>query len=251
MLNMPELVLELLGQGIVLLVAVVTWGLANKWRDRRTRSHRYWTQALLVAICLGATFNVATTWQTHLTQQSSQARLSRIDRGVEQLVALARERNPALSEKDALNEVVEELRALRQATSDLGFELEGVRRYGSVAELNAFGLKGLAGSGLKESSPISRVLENAYIREEREGQVRIFPRCDTTGATAFDDAATLNPDFPFAYWGLAVCGYYRGDPSWRVHAEQAVTIFQHTTQIAGHKPDHDDALKELTALLSQ
>ena len=250
MLSMPDIVLKLLGPVFVLLTAAIAWGLDNKWRDRRTRNRRRWIRALLAVIILGSLVNGATIWHGHIEEQTLQQRMARIDEGVTELVTLARERNPGLTEHEALNEVIEELLTLRERTSGLALELQGLKRYSSVAELDAFGLSGMAGLGLKETSAISRVLENAYLRKGREGQVRSFPRCDSVGTAAFEDAATLNPDFPFAHWALAVCAHSDKDPSWQVHAQRAITILEHTTQIAGHHPHHDAALKELMKLLS-
>lgn len=200
---MLDLALKLLAQVSVLAIAAIAWGLDHGWRDRHTRSHRRWIQFLLVAILLGSAFGIATTWNSHLADQANQQRLARLDEGVTELVSLARERNPSLSEQDALTEVVDELRTLRETTSDLQFQLHGVKRYGSVAELNVFGLTGLAkrGSGLSETSPLSTALADAYVTTNRAGRERIFPRCDAIGVTALRNAATMDPDFPFARWG--------------------------------------------------
>ena len=251
LLDMLDLTLKLLAQISVLAIAAIVWGLDHKWRDRRTRSHRRWIQLLLAAIFLGSALAIATTWDSHLAEQANQQRVARIDEGVTKLVSMAREQNPTLSEQDALNEVVKELRTLRGRTSELQFQLQGLKRYGSVAELNVFALKGMAGSGISESSPLSTALANAYVTTNRAGQQTIFPRCDGIGTAALRNAATLSPDFPFPHWGLAVCAHSQGKPTWRAHAKRAIETLQHTTQIAGHKPDHDQALAELTALLRQ
>ncbi len=133
----------------------------------------------------------------------------------------------------------------------LEHELEGVKQYSNVAKLNGFGLTGRAGLGLKETSPLSRILEGAYTREEDGGQVKFLPRCDSKGVAAFQKAAEMNPIFPFSYWALAICAAETGDEKWRIHAERAVTILKHTTQIAGHHTHHDNALEGLKKRLGQ
>ena len=250
---MPELLLKLSGHAFVLIVAAIAWGLENKWRDRRTRVRRNWTRILLASIVLGSIINGASTWHSHGRQQMHQERIARIDQGVQELVDLARERDPGLTEQEALNEVIVELRALRKRTSVNQAELQGLKRYRVVAELNGFGLSGRVGpgSGLSETSAISLALEQAYDRKEDGGQVTFLPRCDSTGRTAFQKAATLNPDFPFAHWALALCAQQHGDPSWRSHAQRAVTILEHTTQIVGHHAHHDQVLEQLMQRLGR
>ena len=250
---MPELALKLAGNGFVLVVAAIGWGLENKWRDRRTRVRRRWTQVLLATIIAGSIINGVITWHAHDQMQVQRERIVRIDQGVKELVKLGRERDPRLTEPEALNEVIEEVQNLRKRASELEGELQGVKRYSNVAELNALGLSGKIrpGSGLRETSAISLVLEEAYVRMELEGEERLLPRCDTIGVAAFKAAARLNPDFPFAHWALAVCAEKDRNPSWRTYAERAVTILEHTTQMAGHNQNHDEALEELRKLLRQ
>ena len=107
------------------------------------------------------------------------------------------------------------------------------------------------GSGLRETSALSLTLERAYISAEVEGKEKHFPRCDEEGTAAFLEAVKINPDFPFSHWGLAVCAEQAGDREWRRYAERAVTILEHTTQIAGHHAHHDVVLKDLTEMLGQ
>ena len=253
MLSLPDLTLELLAAVFVALAALIAFAVDYKWRDRRARRHRQLIWALLWVIVLASIIGGVTTFRGHIQEQALQQRMARIDEGVEVLLGLARERDPSLSEQEALNAVIEELRTLRNRTSGLELELQGLKRYANVAELNAFGLTGIVapGSGLRETSALSMALDNAYERSVREGQIRFLPRCGSAGMAAFADAAALNPDFPFAHWALAVCAQLDGNPSWRTHAERAVTILRHTTQIAGHHPNHEEALNELMNLLSE
>ena len=144
-------------------------------------------------------------------------------------------------------------RELRERASQLEYKLEGFRQYGNIAKYNAFGLTGLAapGSGLKENSPIADALEGAYIEIEGKGGLRSYPRCDAQGINMFANVVRDFPDFPFGYWALAVCFSEESNPQWRTHAERAKEIFEHTTKIAGHKPQHDEALQEIERLLAE
>ena len=249
---MPDLALKLAAKGFILVIALLGWWLENR-HDRGTRGRRRWARALIALITAGAITDGVVTLRTHGEEQHRQERIARIDRGVNKLVELARERDPGLTEQEALSEISTEVRTLREKTSELERELEGVKRYSNVAELNAFGLSGKirAGSGLKETSVISLTLEGAYDRKEVEGQARFFPRCDNKGIAAFRKATEVNSDFPFSYWALAICAEDAGDERWRTYADGAVKILKHTTQIAGHHGHHDEALNELKKLLAQ
>ena len=218
-----------------------------------TRERRRWARALIALIVAGAIADGAVTWHTHSQEEEERERSARIEQDVQILVKLARERDPNLTEQEALREIRTEIKSLREKSSALERELEGVKRYGSVAKLNGFGLSGKvqADSGLSETSAISRALEKAYIRREEGGRVTFLPRCDSTGIGAFRKAAEINPDFPFSYWALATCGAETGDEGWRSYAKRAVTILEHTTQIAGHHGHHDGALEQLRKRLAE
>lgn len=157
---MPDLVLKLAANGFILLIAAIGWGLENKWQDRRTRARRRWARSLIVLIFAGSIVGAVVTLHSRSKEQEQQERIVRIDQGVVELVKLARERDPNLTEQEALRSISTEVRTLRRRTFKLERELDGVKQYGNVAVLNAFGLSGRirAGSGLKETSSISRAL---------------------------------------------------------------------------------------------
>lgn len=248
---MWELSLKLAATALILVIALAGWILDHKWKAGRTRAQNLWARLLLGFICAGAVVNGFVIWHSHSDGQEQKERIARIDHGVVELVKLARERNPNLTEQEALGNIAAEVRALRQRTSELDRELDGVKRYGNVAELNAFGLKGLAGSGLRETSRLSPILNEAYISRQVGGQEKFFPRCDSKGIAAFRRTAEIDPDFPFSYWALSVCAKKAGDKEWQTLAKRAITILHHTTQIAGHHQHHDEALHELKRSLEE
>ena len=250
---MPELVPKLAANLAFVAIALLGWGLEHWWRDRRTHARRRVAYCLFGLIIAGSVADGFVTWHSHNETRAQQERIARIDQGVLELVMLARERDPNLTEQEALKKIGSEVRTLRGRTSKLETQLDGVKRYGNVAKLNGMGLSGKVrpGSGLRETTSLFRVLEGAYDRKERGGQATLQIRCDDKGIAAFRKAAEINPDFPFSYWALAICGARAGDKEWRKHAKRAVTIFEHTTQIAGHHPGHDGALTGLKELLAR
>ena len=75
-------------------------------------------------------------------------------------------------------------------------------------------------------------------------------RCDQAALSKFSGVARKHPTFPFAHYALAICALGNEDPTWRQHAERALASLEHTTQIAGRNPAHDQAYEFLLAQLA-
>ena len=164
-------------------------------------------------------------------------------------MALMRERDPSLTQQEALARIVEELRELRERSADHEDQLTGLKSYGDMARLNPAGLTGIArpGSGLSESSDLSRALEGAWDVDDDNVHAA---RCDQAALGKFSGVARKHPTFPFAHYALATCALSNEDPTWRQHAERALAILEHTTQIAGRAGAHDQAYEFLLARLA-
>ena len=204
--------------------------------------------ALLIA---AAAIDGAVTVQTHGGEQEEQERAARIEEGVQELVTLAGERDPTLTEQEALREISTEIQTLRERTSELEDELKGVKRYASVAKLNMIGLTGRAGAGIRESNWVLPALEDPYAYEQRDGKTHASIRCAKEAIAIFRKASESNPDFPFSYFAVAVCKAKKGEEDWQGYAERAVTILEHTTQFAGHHKNHDWALTGLRKVMNR
>ncbi len=160
-----------------------------------------------------------------------------------------RERDPSLTQQEALARIVEELRELRERSADHEDQLTGLKSYGDMARLNPAGLTGIArpGSGLSESSDLSRALEGAWDVDDDDVHAA---RCDQAALDKFSGVARKHPTFPFAHYALAICALSNENPTWRQHAERALAILEHTTQIAGRAGAHDQAFEFLLARLA-
>ena len=261
-----ELSAELIGLLVVLSAAVIQLCLEHFWRGRPEKHRRRWVYVLTVLVIVGAIANKFGDWQTREEEREERERIERttkerellaqrerqeISTNIQDLVTLARERDPGLTELEAVRMITTEVRTLRGRTSQLEHELQGLRRYSKVAKYNALGLTGIAGVGLKENSPIARALEGAYINTEGEASAQYFPRCDAQGLTRFAHVARKFPDFPFSHWALAKCLKQAGNPQWRTHAVRAITIFEHTTRISERNQHHDEARKQIEQLLTE
>lgn len=257
---------ELIGLLVVLSAAVVQLCLEHFWREQPVQLRRRLAYLLAVLVIAGAVANKIGAWQTQVEEHEERERTERIAKEREQLaqrerqeisaniqdlVTLARERDPGLTELEAVRMITKEVRTLRGRTSQLEHELQGLRRYGRVAKYNALGLTGIAGEGLKENSPIARALKGAYINTEGEAGAQYRPRCDAQGIDRFANVARKFPDFPFSHWALAKCLKQAGNPQWRTHAVRAMTIFEQTTRIGERSSHHDQARKQMEQLLAE
>ena len=116
--------------------------------------------------------------------------------------------------------------------------------YSEVARLNMQG-KPFPDGDIAFNSPLSLMMDGTY---KLEGNTLTFYRTPDAEARLRKVIATY-PTFPFAYYGLALCLRDRGNDSWRSEMAHAREIFQITTSIPGHQPDHDDALKRINQIL--
>ena len=263
---MLGLIFGLIGLVIVLIGTLIQLYLNYFLRDRPAALQQRWAWRLAVVTCLVAVATGIGFWQTHVEDRGEVDRVERAaqERGqqaqkerqaisikIQDLVTLARDRDPSLTELEALHTVSTELRNLRENAFQLEDELHGLRRYMHFAEFNAFGLTGKAGKGLKETGRIARALEGAYDENEDDNGPNYSPRCDAEGINMFANVVRDFPDFPFSHWALTMCLGKQGNPQWRTHAERAKEILEHTTQIAKHHPHHDEALQQIERLLAE
>ena len=104
-------------------------------------------------------------------------------------------RDPSLTQQEALARIVEELRELRERSADHEDQLTGLKSYGDMARLNPAGLTGIArpGSGLSESSDLSRALEGAWDVDDDDVHAA---RCDQAALGKFSGVARKHPTFP-------------------------------------------------------
>ena len=120
-------------------------------------------------------------------------------------------------------------------------ELEDIRDYADVSRLNPSGKPFAAGFGLKHFTDISRIMEATLTEEGGE----VYFKCDDESLKRYERAIQEHPRFPFSYYAMASCLQRRGDNKCREYASKAISIFEITTRIGGHKKSHDEALKVL------
>jgi hypothetical protein len=126
-------------------------------------------------------------------------------------------------------------------------QIETIREYSDVAQLTFNGSPWIGGD-IKLNTPLSAIMEGTAT-EVTPGRFRRV--CTDEGLMKYREAIKDFPRFPFSYFWLALCLKDRSDPSWIEYARIAQQIFEHTTQIAGHHPSHDEAKKYLSEILSK
>ena len=252
--------LQLAAVGLILVASVVQLLLDYFWYDRPESRRRWLARVLVVLVAIGAIFTGVSIYLDNEVQleverlaaqryEQAQAERQDIAAQVAEVVALGRKGNPGLSEQEALQEVIKEVTLLRGEAAKLESDLEGLRRYRAYAKYDAAGRSGLAGEGLKDTNPIALALAGTYdVLETPNGQ-RYRVRCNEGALSQFQSVAQSHPDFPFSHWAIAICLARLGVPEWRVHADRALVILEHTTEITAHSPSHDEAKDMLEALL--
>ena len=93
-------------------------------------------------------------------------------------------------------------------------------------------------------TPLSLMMDGTY---KLDGNTLTFYRTPDAEARLRKVIANY-PEFPFAHYGLALCLRDRADGGWRAEMARAKEIFQITTSVPGHQPDHDDALKRINQI---
>ena len=153
--------------------------------------------------------------------------LQGLDDAVADVVACVRERDPGLTEHEALDRVID---AWRARAADREGPLTGRPMYRAVSTLGVWGASGTAGPGLREKSPLMRALEGTW--DDRDGSRDV--RCDPTALATVSAAAECPPSCPLTHDARAACAFRAGDDAWRQHVDRALEILSHPTRIAGH-----------------
>jgi hypothetical protein len=128
----------------------------------------------------------------------------------------------------------------------LNNDVNGIKNYSHVAELDIWGLGRLKGGNtISITNPTNRLMKN--ILEQKDGMISI--KSGDSILTDINKVIEISPDFPFGYWAKAQYLIRDKKIEWVVFARKAVTILEVTTTIAGHDGYHDAVLKGLKELL--
>ena len=140
---------------------------------------------------------------------------------------------------DQLGHVTEQFAQAKQLTDDLQKKQE----YSNVARYGATGLLGWAGVGLKENSPLNKIL-GPYLHDDPNN---FHWDCTPEAITAYTEAIKSERKFPFPYYYRATCNKANNAGDWQRDVEIARNTLLITTQIPGHHVNHDEILEFIDA----
>jgi len=130
--------------------------------------------------------------------------------------------------------------------SNLNLEISGMKDYSHIATLNLFGLDKMYGSmftGWK--TELYNLMSSVVLRKADHFEFKY----DDSSINVLDTVIKKYPKFPFGYYGMCEALLKRNDPNWKEFARKSLSILKITTSIDGHKPEHDQVFKALTAWL--
>ena len=274
---------EILAPVLTLCLALTQLAVDHKWSDKRTRRYRQ-VRAILVFLLFASTAATVavvrnqshesrgradqlSAMRTDAARQASEAarsiaaargQIASLEAEIRSLrlqldpfVKAATARFPQLEPSSALQRLSDDLSALSVKTRRLEGEaqflrqqVESVRDYSDVARLTFNGSE-YVGGDITFSSPLTKIMEGTFT-EVSPGRYRRV--CTDAAVAKYKKAIQEFPRFPFSYFWLALCLRDRGESPWQPHARSAYSIFEPTTQIAGHQVSHDEAKSFLAEL---
>ena len=153
------------------------------------------------------------------------------------------ELDPSLTDQQAIDRMVAEFQDSRELFAYLEDQLAGLRMYSDVAELNAFG-------GSWHCRIGSQLLQRA---DQCPGRSVGGKGRSLLSAVRSNQPRQVRAPLRAARPSRPRTTPYQSAPSgqamhlWRQHAERAVDILRHTTQIAGHHTHHDAFIESCEA----
>jgi hypothetical protein len=153
-----------------------------------------------------------------------------------------------VTDTDARKELEETKKKLQTAETTvrkLQSLADAETEYHDIAVLNMIG-KPMPDGDIAFNTPISKALEGAYNIEGTE----VTYRTDSLAEQKFRETIAVDARFPFSYVGLGVILRERNDSDWRAMLTKAKSIFEETTLIPGHHPNHDSFLKKVKEILA-
>jgi hypothetical protein len=124
--------------------------------------------------------------------------------------------------------------------------LQQQQEYFDEAKYDALGLTGLAGTGLKETTPINTMIETYVRRAPVDQSQNIYLlqwNCSNQAMSAYQETINVDVKFPFVYIYKAGCEYLHKSGDWQTDLNKAREILLITTTIPHHQKNHDDSLK--------
>lgn len=126
-------------------------------------------------------------------------------------------------------------------------DLAAIRDYSWIARLDVLGNPPGAGIGsdLQYNDELTGLLKDMYTIIDNQIRMKRGIEAEKRYLNVIESF----PKFPFGYYFLAISLKERNMDEWRTHAREAQRILKITTQIDGHRPQHDEVLEKITSWL--
>jgi len=129
-------------------------------------------------------------------------------------------------------------------------KLEDFKKYSYVSKLGPDGIDVRPNPPLTTTDKLFNLLKSTYDISGEDNHL-FYYKCDDVSLTVYKNVIDNYPNFPFSYFALAQCKKQKNQSDWKNYAIKAIEIFKITTQIGGHKSEHDGALNILNNYLNE
>ncbi|MBM9514591.1 hypothetical protein [Desulfogranum marinum] len=116
----------------------------------------------------------------------------------------------------------ERLNKLANQITTLSADIDALRKYNNVSELNVDGKPFSNSETITVTTPISSILEGTYTHEANTFNFR----CDKKSDRKYDEVINKFPNFPFGYYFKAACLRKKNNKNWVSFAEKAIDILK-------------------------
>lgn len=236
-------ILKLLTSLFVLLLPLVILIRDWKYQDQRTKSHHRITRSVVYLWLLTAVLAAGLIWYESYESSQSSRDLKSLRRSNDSLYS----QNSQLLQQS--KELLTQIEQYQDDIAEQKHTISSLRDYSHVATLDCLGHPpGLGfGSDVTFRSQLTAMFEGTYTTKDKQ----IFMDRDSLAEAKYREVIDKYPNFPFAYYYVALCLHQKNDSGWRQYAGTAVNILLSTTMIDGHNGNHDEVLQKLQSMLEQ
>jgi hypothetical protein len=158
------------------------------------------------------------------------------------------------AQADKIDLVAKKAKSALNNIKDVQNVLDSMKTHGDLARINFNGSIPVGG-GMSTGSPLSG-WNGGFVsmytnRKTATFRIQDHGMCTPAALDQYKSIIKQYPFWPFSHYVLALCLKQQGDKSWEEHAVIALKIFEKTTAVPNHNPDHSTAMKGVKKMLQQ
>ena len=158
------------------------------------------------------------------------------------------------AQADKIDLVAKEAKSALNNIEDVQNVLDSMKTHGGLARIDFNGEIAIGG-GMATGSALSGWaggFVSMYIdRKTATFDIEDNGMCTPPALDQYKAIIKKYPFWPFSHFVLAICLKQQGDKAWEEHAMRALEIFEKTTTVPNHHPDHSIALKGVKEMLQK